>query len=214
MPSKIICVLVPAVFAMANTRTVMVCDPSTDTVKHETVVANMSCGVGYGEGTVKHETVVANMSCGEGNGEGIVRHKTVVANVSCVEGNGEGTMKRETVVANVSCGEGNREVSGEKHPQQQQQQQPSATAVIELSDDDDDVEVVETVGRNCGENPNEAVWHYLDPQGQTQGPFKLCLLKQWSDANYFHPSFTVWKTGQTSRDGLLLLDVLRRTFQY
>ncbi|KAH6789706.1 hypothetical protein C2S51_004712 [Perilla frutescens var. frutescens] len=94
------------------------------------------------------------------------------------------------------------------------EQRSSTTVVIELSDDEsEEDDGVKSGGRrNGGENPNEAVWHYVDPQGQIQGPFPLCLLKRWSDANYFYSGFTVWKSGQTPNDGVLLVDVLHRTF--
>ncbi|KAL1535932.1 hypothetical protein AAHA92_28654 [Salvia divinorum] len=98
--------------------------------------------------------------------------------------------------------------SGEQNPQP-----PSATTVIELSDDESDDDVREGAGIN-GENPKDSLWHYVDPQGRTQGPFSLSMLKQWSDANYFPSSFIVWKSGQTSHDGVLLVDVLHRTFPY
>lgn len=104
--------------------------------------------------------------------------------------------------------------SGEKIPQGKPEQQPSSTAVIELSDDDSEDDAQKTTNRSAGENPSGSVWHYMDPQGQTQGPFPLSLLKRWSDANYFHSGFKVWRSGQSSDDGLILADVLRRIFPY
>ncbi|XP_047959533.1 uncharacterized protein At5g08430-like [Salvia hispanica] len=98
--------------------------------------------------------------------------------------------------------------SGEENPQP-----ASSTTVIELSDGDseDDVQEQEVAGIN-GENPEEFEWHYTDPQGITQGPFSLSSLKIWNDANFFPSNFVVWKSGQTSDDGVLLVDVLHRTF--
>ena len=98
--------------------------------------------------------------------------------------------------------------SGEENPQP-----ASSTTVIELSDGDseDDVQEQEVAGIN-GENPEEFEWHYTDPQGITQGPFSLSSLKIWNDANFFPSNFVVWISGQTSDDGVLLVDVLHRTF--
>ncbi|XP_075520343.1 uncharacterized protein At5g08430 [Primulina tabacum] len=82
------------------------------------------------------------------------------------------------------------------------------TEVIELSDDESEPETNETVS----ESSDNAVWHYLDPQGEIQGPFSLNILKVWSEYNYFHSGFEVWKTGQSQNEGVLLVDVLRQTF--
>ncbi|XP_042028780.1 uncharacterized protein At5g08430-like [Salvia splendens] len=98
--------------------------------------------------------------------------------------------------------------SGEENPQP-----ASSTTVIELSDGDSEDDAQEGAGIYC-ENPKEPVWHYTDPQGRTQGPFSLSSLKLWNDANYFPSSFMVWKSGQTSDDGVLLVDVLHRTYPY
>ena len=73
--------------------------------------------------------------------------------------------------------------------------------VIEVSDDGEDEEAA---GRS--------IWHYMDPQGNVQGPFPVESLKHWSDANYFPPDFKVWKTGQSQEDAALLNDVLLRIF--
>lgn len=58
-------------------------------------------------------------------------------------------------------------------------------------------------------DPGSFLWHYLDPQGDVQGPFSLTLLKRWNDADYFLPGFKVWKTGQSQNEAVLLTDVLR-----
>ncbi|KAG6395049.1 hypothetical protein SASPL_145640 [Salvia splendens] len=146
----------------------------------------------------------------------IIKQGVLVAKVSCNDSSDEmphpqgreepeqplTTTPFETNIATqVIC-------SGEENPQP-----ASATTVIELSDGDseDDVQEEEGTGIN-GENPKEFVWHYTDPQGRTQGPFSLSSLKLWNDANYFPSNFIVWKSGQTSDDGVLLVDVLHRTF--
>lgn len=102
--------------------------------------------------------------------------------------------------------------SGEKNPQEKPEKPPSTTGVIDLSDDDSEDEGPKNEDGNAGETSDDVIWHYVDPQGQTRGPFSLYLLKRWSDANYFHSGFRVWKNGQTSDEGVLLVDVLRRTF--
>jgi hypothetical protein len=85
--------------------------------------------------------------------------------------------------------------------------------VIDLSDSEEDegpsyrdnVQIID-----C--DPGSFLWHYLDPQGDVQGPFSLTLLKRWNDADYFLPGFKVWKTGQSRNEAVLLTDVLRRLF--
>lgn len=82
--------------------------------------------------------------------------------------------------------------------------------VIDLSDSEEDegprhrdnVQIID-----C--DPGSFLWHYLDPQGDVQGPFSLTLLKRWNDADYFLPGFKVWKTGQSRNEAVLLTDVLR-----
>ncbi|KAL7162926.1 hypothetical protein ACSBR2_043238 [Camellia fascicularis] len=74
-----------------------------------------------------------------------------------------------------------------------------ATQVIEVSDDDKEVEDA------GGQLP---VWHYVDPQGDVQGPFPMESLKRWSDANYFPPDFKVWRMGQSQEEAVLLSDAL------
>ncbi|KAJ6368429.1 hypothetical protein OIU78_000929 [Salix suchowensis] len=89
-----------------------------------------------------------------------------------------------------------------------------AMQVIDLSDDSeedegpsnrDSVQIID-----C--DPGSFLWHYLDPQGDIQGPFSLTLLKRWNDADYFLPGFKVWKTGQSRNEAVLLSDVLGQLF--
>ncbi|KAK6162940.1 hypothetical protein DH2020_002781 [Rehmannia glutinosa] len=124
-------------------------------------------------------------------------------------------IQQRTLVADVICDEGSRETpqivnSGENNPMEKPEQQPAN--VIDLSDDESEDEVPKGNGQFTGECPDDAIWHYVDPHGQTRGPFSLHLLKRWSDANYFHSGFRVWKSDQTSDDGVLLVDVLTRSF--
>ncbi|KAK6162949.1 hypothetical protein DH2020_002790 [Rehmannia glutinosa] len=124
-------------------------------------------------------------------------------------------IQQRTLVADVICDEGSSETpqivnSGENDPKEKPEQQPAS--VIDLSDDESEDEVPKDNGQFTGECPNDAIWHYVDPHGQTRGPFSLYLLKRWSDANYFHSGFRVWKSDQTSDDGVLLVDVLSRSF--
>ncbi|CAL5360982.1 unnamed protein product [Camellia sinensis] len=74
-----------------------------------------------------------------------------------------------------------------------------ATQVIEVSDDDKEVE---DAGGQL------SIWHYVDPQGEVQGPFPMESLKRWSDANYFPPDFKVWRMGQSQEEAVLLSDAL------
>ena len=50
-------------------------------------------------------------------------------------------------------------------------------------------------------------WHYIDPQGETQGPFMLFHMIHWKRLGFFNnEGFRVWKTGQTSEQAILLRD--------
>lgn len=85
--------------------------------------------------------------------------------------------------------------------------------VINLSDDEAELEVaVQKQSAAPPSHPEDKVWFYLDPQGEVQGPFPMTILKRWSDANYFHPTFRVWKIGQRQDEAVLLLDMLRQVF--
>ncbi|KAL3622652.1 hypothetical protein CASFOL_034063 [Castilleja foliolosa] len=79
-------------------------------------------------------------------------------------------------------------------------EQPAS--VIELSDDDDDED-----NNKCN---NAAIWHYMDPQGKTQGPFSLYDLKEWSNNGYFPLDLRVWKSSHTldHKKSVLFLDLL------
>lgn len=102
--------------------------------------------------------------------------------------------------------------SGEDNVTQEVQVQVTQTEVIELSDDDPDVEDQKDGKQATYMNPEVPIWHYLDPRGNIQGPFPLTLLKRWSDAYYFEPSFRVWMVGQRLEEAVLLIDVLRHFF--
>lgn len=100
-------------------------------------------------------------------------------------------------------------------------QELKPTEVINLSDDEAEAEAeaeveveVEVEKQSVAPplHPEDAVWFYLDPQGQVQGPFPLTVLKRWSDGNYFHPAFRVWKIGQRQDEAVLLLDMFRHIF--
>ncbi|KAL3622649.1 hypothetical protein CASFOL_026308 [Castilleja foliolosa] len=68
----------------------------------------------------------------------------------------------------------NTQVKAKKDAEKKVEQ---SAPVIELSDDDDDED-----HNKCN---NAAIWHYMDPQGKTQGPFSLYDLKKWSNNGYF-----------------------------
>ncbi|KAI4351941.1 hypothetical protein L6164_006239 [Bauhinia variegata] len=80
----------------------------------------------------------------------------------------------------------------------------SSSQVIELSDDEENQAPSEL--SEC------SLWHYLDPQGDVQGPFPITSLKHWSDARYFPPDFKVWKAGQSQDESVLLVSVLQQYF--
>ncbi|KAL0397547.1 UNVERIFIED_CONTAM: hypothetical protein Scaly_0203100 [Sesamum calycinum] len=121
-------------------------------------------------------------------------------------------IRQETRTTDVMMVERDVVSHREGDPQQKPEQPVGTTHVIELSDDEQEDDDTKGKDQTTGESPDDAIWHYADPQGQTRGPFSLYSLKRWSDNNYFHSGFTVWKSGQTSYDAVLLVDVLRRTF--
>ncbi|GLU12145.1 hypothetical protein SLE2022_288500 [Rubroshorea leprosula] len=94
--------------------------------------------------------------------------------------------------------------------------------VIELSDDDEEHGDPRVVRIHFG-NPSgvqiqvqndieDLLWHYVDPQGDIQGPFSLPALKRWKDADFFPDDFKVWKKGQSPIDAVLLTDLIRQMF--
>jgi hypothetical protein len=54
-----------------------------------------------------------------------------------------------------------------------------------------------------------AMWYYLDPQDNEQGPFPMELLRGWKEAGYFDDDFRVWRAGQSIDSAILLTDALR-----
>lgn len=87
--------------------------------------------------------------------------------------------------------------------------------VIDLSDDDDD-DQKQKVPANRKQIPDPLpellMWHYFDPQGNVQGPFSLSSLKRWRDANFFPPSFRVWRNGESPHEAALLNDIIHEIF--
>lgn len=91
------------------------------------------------------------------------------------------------------------------------EKQVIAYQVIDLSDDEENVEP--SVGKLLPDDLLGSLsWHYLDPQGEIQGPFSLASLKRWSDADYFPPNFKVWRMGRSQDEAVLLKDVLHQVF--
>ncbi|CAN6347093.1 unnamed protein product [Urochloa humidicola] len=64
----------------------------------------------------------------------------------------------------------------------------------------------EAVGREAmnNESPLTPVWHYVDPQGNTRGPYPLTCLFRWR--GFFDKDFKVWRTGETAEQAILLTD--------
>jgi hypothetical protein len=48
------------------------------------------------------------------------------------------------------------------------------------------------------------MWNYVDPQGNTQGPFPLSWLFRWR--GFFDKDYKVWRTGETPEQAILLTD--------
>lgn len=81
--------------------------------------------------------------------------------------------------------------------------------VIDLSDDEENEPP--SVGKQILEDKlGSSMWHYLDPQGDIQGPFSLTCLNRWSEADYFPLDFKVWKMGQSQDEAVLLKDILHQ----
>jgi len=53
-------------------------------------------------------------------------------------------------------------------------------------------------------SPHTPLWNYLDPQGNTRGPFPLTYLFGWR--GFFGMDFKVWRTGETMEQAILLQD--------
>ncbi|ONI36367.1 hypothetical protein PRUPE_1G582800 [Prunus persica] len=89
-------------------------------------------------------------------------------------------------------------------------QSTSEAEFIELSDDDEDVrgEIVAP----AFEDPYSALWHCVSPLGDTRGPFKMSLLKQWNDSSDRELKFKVWREGQTKEEAIFLTDAIRQNF--
>jgi len=91
-------------------------------------------------------------------------------------------------------------------------QKISEIEIIHLDDDDDDMADISKGNdpAKAGDTPGSEkdVWHYIDPSGNEQGPFKLSCLRYWKECGYFDGAFKVWKTGQTEEDAILLTVVL------
>ena len=93
-------------------------------------------------------------------------------------------------------------------------QKSSEIEIIELDDDDDNDIVTDASKQNkpakTGDTPesDKDIWHYIDPSGEEQGPFKLSCLRYWKECGYFDDAFKVWKTGQKEEEAILLTVVL------
>ncbi|XP_062227749.1 uncharacterized protein At5g08430-like isoform X3 [Phragmites australis] len=60
-----------------------------------------------------------------------------------------------------------------------------------------------------GMSPLTPLWHYVDPQGVSQGPFSLMHLRQWKLGGFFSDDFRVWRTRQTVEQAILLTDAFQ-----
>nr|CAB3465209.1 unnamed protein product [Digitaria exilis] len=67
-------------------------------------------------------------------------------------------------------------------------------------------------GKMKGEaSQHMCIWHYIDPQGDEQGPFSMNHLRNWWNNGFFPEDFKIWRTGQTSDTAILLIDALQMT---
>lgn len=55
------------------------------------------------------------------------------------------------------------------------------------------------------------IWHYIDPRGETQGPFSIFELKFWKELGWFDEDFKVWIAGRSAEDAISLEDAIRLT---
>ncbi|KAL9233385.1 hypothetical protein vseg_008397 [Gypsophila vaccaria] len=88
---------------------------------------------------------------------------------------------------------------------------PKEVEVITLSDDEDEVEPPSSVA-SAHLDPECFAWYYLDPSRKVQGPFTLTTLKRWHGSGYFKSDFRIWASGQTTKQAVLLTDILRLVF--
>ena len=89
--------------------------------------------------------------------------------------------------------------------------QVMTSQVIDLSDDEE-VEELIVAKKYPDDMLGSLLWHYLDPQGDIQGPFSLASLKRWYDADYFPPEFQVWRADRIQDGAVLLKDILDQNF--
>jgi len=60
-----------------------------------------------------------------------------------------------------------------------------------------------------GASLHRRLWHYIDPQGDEQGPFSMEQLYNWWNKGFLPNDFRVWKTGQTGNMAISLIDALQ-----
>ncbi|KAM0925887.1 hypothetical protein ACQ4PT_003795 [Festuca glaucescens] len=63
-----------------------------------------------------------------------------------------------------------------------------------------------------GATESVRMWHYIDPTGKEQGPHSMDQMRKWQQAGFFDQAFLVWRTGQTRRKAILLVEAMRMTF--
>ncbi|CAL4946279.1 unnamed protein product [Urochloa decumbens] len=60
-----------------------------------------------------------------------------------------------------------------------------------------------------GVSPQAPLWYYVDPQGDTRGPFTLVQLFLWKHNGFFKEDFRVWRMGQKANQAILLTDAFQ-----
>jgi hypothetical protein len=59
----------------------------------------------------------------------------------------------------------------------------------------------------------EKAWHYQDPTGTVQGPFTMEQLRKWNTTGLFPVTLTIWRTGGSQENSMLLTDALAGRFK-
>lgn len=75
----------------------------------------------------------------------------------------------------------------------------NSIVVIEINDDDE----------IDGHDEDRHIWHYKDPNGDTQGPFPSKYLRVWKAKGFVDANFKAWRGGHDVSEAICLNDLLR-----
>ncbi|CAM0883963.1 unnamed protein product [Alopecurus aequalis] len=59
---------------------------------------------------------------------------------------------------------------------------------------------------------SDKMWHYIDPAGHEQGPHSMDSLRRWQQEGFFDLGFRVWRTGQSRRKAIKLVDAMQMMY--